>query len=132
MLYETVDRASIEKLVREFYKVIMKDDIVGPFFIKKLGNDMKNDRWYEHLILLDNFWQKMMLGESLYNGHPYPPHAFLGPLSTETFDRWLELFYQTTHNLFIPEIADKFYDKAKTLAEQFMDNLGLNDDEDWD
>ena len=132
MLFDNVERPAIEKLVRQFYATVLQDDVVGPFFIRKLGNDLKNEKWYEHLHTLDEFWLLMMTGESNYKGHPFPVHAFLGPLEPETFERWLELFHRSVHELFVPELAAKFYDKADTLAKQFIENLGLDeDDEDW-
>lgn len=134
MPYEDVDRANVEQMVREFYSDVLQDDILGPIFVKALGDDLKNGKWHEHLNTLYNFWMQMMTGESQYKGHPFPPHAFLGPLQRETFERWLELFHKTVHRLFVPEVANLFYRKADILAEQFMDNLGINDedDEEWD
>ena len=130
MPYDTVDRGKIEEMVHEFYTIILKDDLVGPVFIKALGNDLNNGKWYEHLQTLYNFWILMMTGKIGYGGHPYPPHAFIGPLNHEMFERWLEIFDEVVHRYFVPEIADKFYKKAEVLAEQFMDNLGLNDEDD--
>ena len=134
MPYDTVDRGKIEQMVREFYTIVLKDDILSPIFVKALGDDLNNGKWYEHLNTLYNFWMQMMTGVSPYQGHPFPPHAFLGPLTEEHFERWLKLFRETVYRLFVPEIADKFYKKANILAEQFMDNLGINDedDEEWD
>jgi len=48
------------------------------------------------------------------------------------FERWLELFKVTVNDLFVPDIADKFYSKADRLAEQFIDNLGIDDEDDED
>ena len=130
MAYDTVDRGKIEEMVREFYTLVLKDDILAPFFIKALGSDMNNDKWYEHLNTLVRFWLLMMTGErNGYWGDPYPPHAFIGPLYPETFDRWLTLFHSVVHHLFEEEIADKFYAKATRIAEQFKENL-LDDEED--
>lgn len=132
MPYDSVDRGKIEEMVKEFYSLVLQDDILGPIFIKKLGNNINNERWYEHLNTLYNFWLLVMTGKSGYGGHPYPAHAFLGPLYPETFERWLEIFHGVVNKFFVPEIADKFYKKAEILAEQFMDNLGLNDDDEDD
>lgn len=130
MPYDTVDRGKIEQLVREFYTVVLKDDILSPFFIKALGDDLKNGKWHEHLNTLVNFWMLMMEGEKNYWGDPFPPHAFIGPLSRETFERWLELFHEVVYRLFVPEIAAKFYKKAEILSEQFIENLSDDEDED--
>ena len=132
MLYDSVDRGKVEEMVKIFYAKVLEDDILGPYFIKALGDDLSNGKWYEHLHTLNNFWLLVMEGQKGYRGDPFPPHAFLGPMYPETFARWLELFKETTQSMFVPEIADKFYKKADILAEQFMDNLGFNDDDDDD
>ena len=130
MLYDTVDRGKIEQMVRKFYTIVLQDDILSPFFIRALGNDLKNGKWYEHLNTLTNFWMLMMEGEKNYWGDPFPPHAFLGPLSPETFARWLKLFNETLQQLFVPELAEKFYKKAEILSKQFIENLTDEDDDD--
>ncbi|MEA1879248.1 MAG: group III truncated hemoglobin [Campylobacterota bacterium] len=132
MLHDTVDRANIEEMVHEFYTIILKDELVGPVFIKALGSDLNGGKWYEHLSTLYNFWMLMMTGKIGYGGHPYPPHAFLGRLTPEMFERWLLLFHEVVHRLYVTEVADKFYTKANMLANQFMDNLGLFDEDEDD
>ncbi|MEA1982161.1 MAG: group III truncated hemoglobin [Campylobacterota bacterium] len=132
MPYDTLDRGKIEDLVHEFYTAVLKDELLSPFFIRALGADLKNGKWHEHLNTLVNFWMLIMAGEKNYWGDPFPPHAFLGPLTRESFERWLLLFRETLDNLFVPELADKFYKKADILAEQFIDNLDIDNDEDDD
>jgi len=129
MPYDTVDRAKIEQMVREFYAIVLKDDLIGPIFTRDLGDNLKNGKWHEHLNTLYNFWMLIMEGEKNYWGDPFPPHAFLGNLSPEMFERWLKLFHEVIYRLFIPQIADKFYKKAAILAEQFQDNLSDEDDD---
>lgn len=130
MPYHSVDRGKVEELTKEFYSVVLKDDLLSPFFTRALGDDLKNGKWHEHLNTLVNFWMLMMEGEKNYWGDPFPPHAFLGPLSPETFQRWLQLFKETTDRLFIPEISDKFYSKADKLAKQFQEYLSDEDEDD--
>ena len=132
MLYDSVDRSTIEQMVRQFYTTVLKDNLLAPIFIKSLGDDLNNGKWHEHLNTLYKFWDLMMTGRRGYGGDPFPPHAFIGPLSREHFERWLELFKETVNELFIPEIADKFYVKADRLAEQFIDNLGIDDEDEDD
>ena len=129
MLHETVDRANVEKMVREFYAILIQDDIVGPYFVRALGSDLKNDKWYEHFRTLDNFWLLIMNGDAGYMGDPFGPHVFIGELYTETFERWLEVFNTHIHNHYIPEIADKFYKKGKILSNQFIERLEINSEE---
>ena len=122
-MYTKVDRPSVEKMVRSFYALLVKDDLVGPFFIKKLGDDLKNERWLDHYKTLDSFWLLMMTGELGYAGDPFFPHVGLGELTPEIFQRWLDVFDAHIRSLFIPEIADKFYKKSETLADSFMQGL---------
>lgn len=129
MLIDEVDRVSVEKMVRQFYGTIIKDDIVGPYFIRALGDDLTNYKWHEHLNTLNNFWLTMMNGEKNYWGDPFPPHAFIGELYPKTFERWLELFRETVDEIFTPEIADKFYKKSEVLADRFMEYLEVEDEE---
>lgn len=125
MLADRVDRASVEKMVRRFYEKLVQDYIVGPYFIKALGSDLKNDKWYEHFRTLNHFWLFLMEGEAGYMGDPFGPHAFIGELYAETFERWLTLFNEHIHEHYEKEIADKFYKKAEILAKQFMENLEI-------
>lgn len=127
MLADTVDRTSVERMVRTFYAKIVQDDIVGPYFIRTLGGDLNNDKWYEHFHTLENFWMLLMEGEEGYYGDPFPAHAFIGQLYKETFDRWLTIFDAHVHEHFVPEIADKFNKKAQIVARRLME--GLLDDE---
>ncbi len=50
-----IDRGSVERLVRQFYTKVLKDDLISRYFLIALGDDLKNDKWYEHLKILENF-----------------------------------------------------------------------------
>lgn len=130
MLFDTIDRGHIEKLVRTFYKKVLADELLSPFFIRTLGADLKNDKWYEHLNTLDNFWYSLMTGEGRYMGDPLLPHMFLGGLDEKHFERWLMLFRETLDALFTPTIAIKIFGRAKALSTRFISDLELNDDDD--
>lgn len=133
MLNETVDRETIQKMVRHFYSSMLEDDILRPYFVRKLGEDFDGSRWFEHLKILDAFWMLMMTGERGYDGDPFPSHAFIGQMYPETFERWLKLFKETLNHFYTPELANKFYAKADTLAVRFMENLdiGTEDDDEY-
>lgn len=125
MLFDTVDRSTVNVMVRQFYVTLLEDELTSPYFINSLGADLDGEKWKDHLTTLDNFWLLMMTGKPGYGGHPFPPHAFLGELYPETFERWLKLFKIAVNQYFIPEIADKFYKKSEVFAKQFMDNLDM-------
>jgi truncated hemoglobin YjbI len=117
-------------MVHEFYSLVLEDEILAPFFIKALGDDMSGGKWHEHLHRLDEFWLLLMGHVSTYQGDPTPAHAFIGQMTPESFERWLELFHGVVNRLYIPEIADKLHKKAQIVAAQLRENLGVDDDDD--
>ena len=130
MLFETIDRGNIEKVVRAFYAKVLEDDLLSRYFLIALGDDLKNDKWYEHLHTLDNFWLSLLTGEGKYMGDPLMPHMFLGGLEESHFERWLMLFRETLNGLFTPTIAIKIYGRAKALSTRFISDLELDDEDD--
>lgn len=112
-------------LVTQFYAKILKDDIVGPIFIAKLGDDMNSEHWVHHLESILNFWTSLAFGERNYNGNLFLPHTKLGKLKRETFERWLKLFAETLDEVYIPGIAEKFKERSMIIAGNFMRNLGI-------
>ena len=125
MLLDTVERDSIQIMVNKFYIRVLQDDLLRPYFVRALGEDMNAGKWPTHLSTLNDFWLKMMTGKGAYGGHPFPPHAFLGEMYYETFQRWLKLFKETLSTFYTPEITEKFYKKSEVLAAQFMENLDI-------
>lgn len=103
----------IKLLVDTFYSQVQKDDFIGTIFNEKIG-----DRWPEHLEKMYRFWETILLEVHSYSGSPFPPHKQL-PVAKEHFDRWMELFTQTTDSLFIGPLADEAKLRAKNMAEMF-------------
>jgi len=125
MPYNEVTKENLRKMVNIFYAKILKDEVVGPFFIEKLGNDLQSDTWQTHLELLTNFWVSITMGDTAYKGNPFAPHMKLQNLSKEAFSRWLELFAETVESVYNPEIANFFKQRSTIIAGNFMRNLGL-------
>jgi len=103
----------IKLLVNTFYSKVQKDNFIGPIFNEKIG-----DRWPEHLEKMYGFWETILLEVHSYSGSPFPPHKQL-PVSKEHFDRWMEIFIQTTDSLFAGSLADEAKLRAKNMAEMF-------------
>ncbi len=125
MLANEITKENIEIMVMNFYRRVLKDDIVGPFFIAKLGDDMTNEYWEPHLELLVNFWASIALNDASYRGNPFAPHMYLGELSREVFEQWLKLFYSTLDEVYEPQVSDQFKERSSIIAGNFMRNLGL-------
>ena len=126
MLANEITKENIETMVLNFYRRVLKDDIVGPFFIAKLGDDMTNEYWESHLELLVNFWASIALGDTSYRGNPFAPHMYLGELNREVFEQWLKLFFATLDEVYEPQVADLFKERSSIIVGNFMRNLGLN------
>jgi len=118
-----ITQENIRTLVMAFYTKIIKDDIVGPFFIAKLGEDMNNEHWVTHLEVIVGFWSSLALGNPKYSGHLFLPHTKLGQLKRETFEQWLKLFAETLDEVYVESIASKFKERSMIIAGNFMRNL---------
>ena len=103
----------IKLLVDTFYSKVQRDDIIGSIFNEKIGN-----RWPEHLEKMYRFWQTILLEVHSYSGSPFPPHKQL-PVAKEHFDRWMEIFTETTNSLFSGPLAEEAKLRAKNMAEMF-------------
>jgi len=123
MLANEITRETIEKMVLNFYRKVLKDETVGPFFVAKLGDDMSNEYWKPHLELLINFWSSIALGDGTYSGNPFAPHMYLGELNREVFEQWLKLFFETLDEIYEPQVADMFKERSTIIAGNFMRNL---------
>ena len=125
MLANEITRENIEEMVMNFCRRVLKDDVVGPFFIAKLGDDMSNDFWQPHLKLLVDFWASIALNDPSYRGNPFAPHMSMGELKRETFEQWLTLFYATLDEVYEVQIANQFKERSSIIAGNFMRNLRL-------
>ncbi|RKS95422.1 hemoglobin [Flavobacterium limicola] len=103
----------IKLLVDTFYSKVQKDEFIGLIFNEKIGN-----RWPEHLEKMYRFWQTILLEVHSYSGSPFPPHKQL-PVSKEHFDRWMQIFTETTDSLFVGTLAEEAKLRAKNMAEMF-------------
>lgn len=124
-LENTINDENIERLVRTFYPMVLEDDLVGPFFIEKLGNDIHSDLWEEHLVLLSHFWAFVALGDERYDGRPMAPHFEIVGISRKAFEQWLKLFYEAIDKVYVPKSGEYFKLKSTDIASNFMRNLKL-------
>ncbi len=112
-------------MVRTFYPTVLEDDLVGPFFVEKLGSDITSDVWEEHLVLISHFWAFVALGDEKYTGRPMTPHFEMKGISRKAFEQWLKLFTEAVDRVYLPERGVYFKTKSANIAENFMRNLGL-------
>jgi hemoglobin len=92
------NRNNIELLVNSFYTRVKADALLGDIF-----NNVENFSWETHIPIMVDFWETLLLGTTSYNGNPMIKHIELNrrtPLTSQHFNRWKELFYQTLDELF--------------------------------
>ncbi|UCI08778.1 group III truncated hemoglobin [Mesorhizobium sp. B1-1-8] len=106
-----VDRASIGTLVRTFYSKVRKDRRLGPVFAREITGD-----WEPHLEKMTDFWCSVILKSGDYHGRPVPAHLKLSEVTEADFDIWLALFGETAGELFAPQIAAVFVERAHRIA----------------
>lgn len=109
------DEAEIEKVVREFYTRVRADAALGPIFERVIGDD-----WEPHLQKMFAFWSSVMLMSGRYKGQPMVAHMRLKSVQPPHFERWLDLFRQTTGDLCAPETAEAFMERAARIAESLQ------------
>ena len=120
-----ITKENINKLVVTFYTKVLKDEKISPFFIEKLGADMKSEIWQKHITLLTNFWFTISFGRGEYNGSPFATHMQISGLDRESFETWLKLFFEALDKIYVEDIALKFKERASIIASNFMRNLSI-------
>ncbi|MDG4881880.1 group III truncated hemoglobin [Mesorhizobium sp. WSM4884] len=111
LLCPGVDRASIGVLVRKFYSKVRKDERLGPIFAREITGD-----WEPHLEKMTDFWSSVILKSGDYHGRPVPAHLKLEDVTEADFEIWLALFRETAAELFAPETAAVFVERAERIA----------------
>jgi hemoglobin len=111
-------RADIEKLVTVFYEKVKKDAVIGFIFTAKL-----NINWPEHITIISNFWESILLDNPVYQKNAMGVHYELNkkiPLQKIHFDSWLQLFNNTVDELFEGVVAEKAKIRAKSIADLML------------
>ncbi len=109
----------IRNLVDSFYGHARRDPLLGPVFEEAIHN------WQEHLPTMYQFWERLLLGASDYNGNPFQKHLHLA-LDKYHFTRWLELFFQTIDENFSGAKAEEAKKLARSIADSFQLRMGIN------
>ena len=116
----------IQLLIRSFYDKVLKDEILSPFF-----SYVRNNRWEEHLKVLDIFWNNVLFYTGDYHGNPLEVHKTMHhfkKLQKKDFERWLKLFRETIDDLFEGEKAELAKQRALSIATIMQIKILENDD----
>lgn len=111
-------REDIDMLVKSFYDKLMVDKHIGHFFNEAIDLDLE-----EHLPIISNFWDSMLLGAQNYQGNPMQKHIALNKaaaMEESHFDRWLQHWEQTISAHFSGPKADEAVSRAKQIAQLML------------
>ena len=109
-----VSEDQIRVLVHTFYGRVREDDLIGPIFNAKVED------WPEHLAKLCDFWSSVVLRTRRFQGRPMRAHLLIADqIRPEHFDRWLDMFEATAHEVLPPQAAPVFIQRARMIADSF-------------
>ena len=107
-------RADIEKLIVQFYEAVKKDPTIGFIF-----TDAIPINWENHIPLIVDFWETILLDNMVYKKNAMEVHYDLNKkisLKKEYFASWLLLFCSTVDKLFTGKTATLAKTRAASIA----------------
>jgi hemoglobin len=113
---DIISRNDVQLLVDKFYEKVKSDTLLEPIF--------RHVDWPKHLPVMYNFWSSILLGDNSYQGNPFQKHISL-PITSEHFNRWLQLFHSTVDEYFSGEKAEEVKNRAWNIAGVFQFKLGI-------
>lgn len=115
MKKEITTREDIHFIISEFYKLLIADSNMLPFF-KEI---VDNNHLPEHLEIITDFWEDLLLETYKYKNNPMQKHLdFQKKVSFEKkhFDLWLKYLHQTIDANFLGETAHAMKTRASSIA----------------
>lgn len=107
-------RIDVEKLVDAFYKQVLSDELIGPFFTDVVVLD-----WDVHIPIMYDFWESMLLDSGAYKRNAMLKHIALDEkkkLEDVHFDRWVSLWEHTVNDHFAGKRAALAITKARQIG----------------
>ena len=112
---DITSRNDIQLLINTFYEKVKKDDTISFIFY-----DIAKVNWQQHLPIMYDFWETLLLDAASYRKNAMEVHYTLNrkiPLEEKHFQRWLQLFFETVDGLFSGKVATSAKTKAKSIAD---------------
>jgi hemoglobin len=114
MKQDIQNEQDVKQLVDSFYSKVMVDEEIGYIF-----TDIAKISLQEHMPIMYDFWNSMLLHTATYHRNPMIKHIELHdktPLLSIHFERWLMLWEETIKEHFEGEIANSAIKNAKNIA----------------
>ena len=108
-------RADIKQIISEFYKKLIKDEQMYPFFKEIVeGNTLEH-----HLEIITDFWEDLLFQTYKYKNNPMKVHTDFHQkikFKKEHFCTWLNYLSETIDFLHDGELAHQMKNRAKSIA----------------
>lgn len=107
-------REDLEKLMNAFYAKAMKDTVIGHYFTEVVQLNLQT-----HIPRIVDFWETVIFAVNKYQGDTFGVHEHLHQLSafrSAHFDRWVQLFKETTEELFAGDKTEIIKQRAESIA----------------
>lgn len=111
----------IDRLVAVFYARIRKHNVLGPVFMRAVGDD--DDNWRHHEARIASFWRNASGLDRSFSGNPMRKHLANPEIVPEQFPHWLGLFRQTAKDVLPPAQASEIADLADRIGRSL--SMGL-------
>lgn len=108
---ELCSEQEITWMVQSFYGRVRDDIVLGPIFAARISE------WDHHLAKMVDFWSGALRGTGRYRGTPMPKHVAIPGLEAAHFERWLELFHDTTRELNNSAMRERADELAGRIAQ---------------
>lgn len=114
-------RPAIETMVHRFYEVARGDPLLGPVFESRVRD------WDLHLERMTLFWRSVLRAERCFQpreaGGPVSLHRGIEELEPRHFQRWLDLFARTCHDILPREAAEYVTLRARNMGAALSSHL---------
>ena len=114
MLQDIRTRSDIENIITTFYTTVRADADLGYLF-----DEVARVNWQQHIPIITDFWEQIVLGTGEYHRNAMEPHFLLhkkSPLTALHFTKWLQHFTTTIDMLHSGEKADNMKERAASIA----------------
>jgi hemoglobin len=110
----------VSQLVHAFYGRVRNDPLIGPVFAEHVSD------WDSHLEKMVDFWSSTLRGTGRFRGTPMVTHSRLEGIAETHFQRWLELFWQTTQDMDNPALQERANDLSLRIAQSLWYGYQMN------
>lgn len=117
-LPDILTREDVVVFVDAFYAKVMNDELLSVYF---LHHDLA-----KLMPTMYDFWENTILYSGDYAGNPMESHKHVNEahhLSSETFDRWMNLFKETLGEHFTGENANLALQRATSISKILLQKM---------